>query len=169
MLTQELVNTDIAASNDATKVAEALQKVLHFRKEHGTREEVLDALKLFLPESPYYALLSDLNPPDMTSPTSTTTFEAESLVHNSLPILQEIVEYEEAAERQAIQKEVEKRRQRLTTTTSAEETRKMVMREVMSKSRLPGKSSSKKRAYSVWLISTHRPISTDHGPPSSIR
>lgn len=125
-------------SNDVTKCAEALQKVLNARKEHGSRNEVLGTLKLFLPGSPYYNLLSELPSPDQTNPTASTTFEAESLIHNSLPILEELLREKEKAEQSAIQKEVEKRRQRLTTTTSAEDTRKAVMQEIMSKSELPG-------------------------------
>lgn len=76
--------------------------------------------------------------PDQTNPTGSSTYEAESLIHNSLPILEEILRDKEQEEQSAIQREVEKRRQRLTTTTSAEDTKKAVMLEVMSKSELPG-------------------------------
>lgn len=63
-------------------------------------------------------------------------------MYNSLPILQELLAEREREEEVAIEKEVDKRRQRLTTTTSAEETRRIVMYEVMSKSELPGLSTS---------------------------
>lgn len=116
-----------------------MQKVLHARKEHGSRAEVLETLKLFLPESQYYHILNQLPPPDQTNPTGSSTFEAESLIHNSLPILEELLREKEQEEQTAIQREVERRRQRLSTTTSAEETRKAVMQEVMSKSELPGR------------------------------
>lgn len=121
-----------------TKCAEALQKVLHARKEHSSRTDVLQTLKLFLPNSPYYHLLNQLPPPDSTNPTASSTFEAESLIHNSLPILEELLREKEHEEETVIQREVERRRQRLSTTTSAEDTRKAVMQEVMSKSELPG-------------------------------
>lgn len=114
------------------------------RRDHGSPAEVLDTLKLFLPDSPYYNVLSQLPVPDNTNPTGSSTYEAESLIHNSLPILEELLRVKEAEEHNVIQKEVEKRRQRLTTTTSAEETRKTVMQEVMSKSELPSRLISKK-------------------------
>lgn len=197
-------------SNDATKCAEALQKILNARKEHGTTDEVdtldwhcmstgemmgfaradcscpcvrhlrqvLDTLRLFLPESPYYAVLSQLPPPDHTAPTSTTTYEAQCYLHNSLPIYEQIISTKEREEEKAINTEVDKRRQRLTTTTTAEETRRIVMREVMSKSVLPGKSSrslvqSRSRETSQFIrqcpTDLYKQITGHHMAPDELR
>lgn len=68
---------------------------------------------MLLHDSPYYGVLSTLPAPDPTNPTATTTFVAQSAVHNSLPILEEIVAVFEKDETEAIQREVEKRRMRL--------------------------------------------------------
>jgi superkiller protein 3 len=77
------------------------------------KSQLVDALKLLLPESPYYVLLSELPPPDPTNPTATTTFVAQSAIHNSLPVIEEIVLILENHENNVFTKEVEKRRQRL--------------------------------------------------------
>jgi superkiller protein 3 len=74
---------------------------------------VTAALANFLPDSPFYATLSSLPPPDPTNPTATTTFFAQCAVHNSLPILEEITQIAEKEEEEGIKKEVEKRRTRL--------------------------------------------------------
>lgn len=94
-------------------------------------------MKLFLPDSPYYSTLSSLPPPNATEPTATSTYEAQSLIADPLPILSEMIASAEITESSTIAKEIDRRRQRLSTTTSAEETRKQVQREVMSKSNLP--------------------------------
>jgi superkiller protein 3 len=128
------------------------------QREHATPEEVsyiqseevakkpadtvafskaLDTLKLFLPDSAYYSTLSSLPPPDLTAPESTTTFEAQSLLQNSLPIITEITAQTESTESKSISDEIDRRRKRLTTTTSAEETRRIVLKEIMYKSPLP--------------------------------
>ena len=84
-------------------------------------------MQLFLPDSPYYALLSTLPPPDATAPTATTTFAAQTAVHNSLPILQEIVALTESEEENALTREIEKRRMRLDSAhASPEELRKQI-------------------------------------------
>ena len=124
-------------AEDPTKCAEALQKILKTQRDGGSSKDALDALRLFLPDSSYYPVLSQLPPPDLTAPTATTTYEAQCLVQDPLPILQETIRTQEHDEDLAINREVDKRRQRLTTTTSAEETRKAVLRETMSKSELP--------------------------------
>ena len=75
--------------------------------------QVIEVLYKILPDSPYYSVLSELPPPDPTSPTSTTTFEAQSAIHNSLNVINEIVALIEKDEHEAITKEVERRRMRL--------------------------------------------------------
>jgi superkiller protein 3 len=59
-------------------------------------------------------VLSSLPPPDPTNPTSSTTYEAQTAIHNSLPILEQLITLLEAHEDQYLKKEVEKRRTRLT-------------------------------------------------------
>lgn len=70
-------------------------------------------MTLLLPGSPYYALLSELPPADATNPSATTTFVAQSAIHNSLPVIEEIVLIVENRDNSVFAKEVEKRRQRL--------------------------------------------------------
>ncbi|KAF8322289.1 hypothetical protein DL93DRAFT_2205831 [Clavulina sp. PMI_390] len=100
-------------SDDTTKTAETIQKILALQRENGTRLQIVAALELFLPSSPYYSLLSTLPPPDLTQPTATTTFVAQSAIHNSLPLIEEIVELIEKEEESEISKEVDRRRMRL--------------------------------------------------------
>lgn len=60
-----------------------------------------------------HGVLSTLPPADPTNPTSTTTFAAQTAIHNTLPILEDIVEILEFQEEETLKKEVEKRRTRL--------------------------------------------------------
>ncbi|KAK0440394.1 TPR-like protein [Desarmillaria tabescens] len=125
-----------AKSGDAVKCAETIQKFVQNRREHGHPLQVVDAISLYLPTSPHYALLSTLPPPDPTNPTSTTTFEAQEAVHNGLPILEETVRILEKDEADKITREFEKRRTRLGAGTP-EQIKKDVGVEVWSVSRLP--------------------------------
>ncbi|KAG8892140.1 Superkiller protein 3, partial [Tulasnella sp. 403] len=102
-----------AKANDATKCAEALQKLIDVRRSRGTSEELYDTLLLLLPSSSYYNVLSSLPPPEPTAPTSTTTYAIQSAIQNSLPILEELVSMEEKREERFINSEVDKRRMRL--------------------------------------------------------
>ncbi|KAI0093293.1 TPR-like protein [Irpex rosettiformis] len=122
-------------SNDATKCAETLQKLIEYRRTNGTPMEAY-ALTLLLPESGYYHLLSELPPPDATNPSATTTFDAQSAIHNSLPILEEIISIIETHENDVFQKEVAKRRTRLGA-AGPEAVKREVGREVWGISRLP--------------------------------
>ncbi|KAG8887667.1 hypothetical protein FRB98_009229 [Tulasnella sp. 332] len=90
-------------SDDASKCAETLQRYL----------ELSDALGLLLQNSRYYALLSTLPAPEPTAPTSTPTYVVQSAIHNSFPILEELLNIEEGKFRDFITKEVAKRRTRL--------------------------------------------------------
>lgn len=72
-----------------------------------------EALGLLLPGSRYHGLLSTLPPPEPTAPTTTTTYVVQSAIHNSFPILEELVAIEEAKEQAFIKRELEKRRTRL--------------------------------------------------------
>jgi superkiller protein 3 len=139
-------------SNDATKTAETLQKYIEFRRERGSRAQVnqynyiieaaadhlsqiVDALLLLLPESPFHSVLSTLPPPDPANPTSTTTLTTQEAVHNSLPILEEIITLTEKDEDETIKKEVDKRRMRLGA-SAPEELKKEINIEVLGSSKV---------------------------------
>ncbi|KAK0529946.1 Superkiller protein 3 [Tilletia horrida] len=101
-------------ADDAVKCAEALQRYVAVITEEGGTAQRSDAMQLWLPSSPYYALLSTLPAPDQSAPKATTTFEAQMAVHvNSLQILQDVIGLEEALEQNSIDKEVDRRRMRL--------------------------------------------------------
>ncbi|OJT10137.1 Superkiller protein 3 [Trametes pubescens] len=104
-----------ATANDATKCAEAVQKLLELRRDESrsNRIQLADALSLLLPESPLYSTLSSLPPLDPTNPTSTTIGETQAAVHNSLPVLEELVSIYEQEENNTAQNEISKRRTRL--------------------------------------------------------
>ncbi|KAI0063698.1 superkiller protein 3 SKI3 [Artomyces pyxidatus] len=123
-------------AGDVTKCAETVQKVVDFRRQRGSRRQLAEALALYLPESPFYPTLSSLPQPDATNPTATTTFDAQSSIHNSLPILEEIVSLVEREEEDHIKREVDNRRKRLNA-GSPEDIRREVGREVYSISKLP--------------------------------
>lgn len=78
-----------------------------------TFPQLVEALSILLPRSPVYNTLTSLPLPDATNPTSTTTFEAQSAIHHSLSILEEIIKLLEVHEEEILNKEVEKRRTRL--------------------------------------------------------
>ncbi|KAH8093923.1 TPR-like protein [Cristinia sonorae] len=122
--------------NDATKCAETIQKLVDLRRSHGTPSQISEVLYFYLPDSTYYPLLSTLPPPDATNPTSTTTFQAQAAIHNSLPILEEIISIYEREEEAAIKNEVERRRTRLGA-AGPEQIKREVGREVWGSSKLP--------------------------------
>ncbi|KAL5507335.1 SKI3 [Sanghuangporus vaninii] len=127
-----------AKSGDATKCAEQLQKLVELRRTRGSRKELADVLCLLLPNSPYYSILSTLPPPDPTAPTATTTFAAQTAIHNSLPTLQEIISLTETEEETVLVREIEKRRMRLDSAhASPEELRKQIGLGIWSMSKLP--------------------------------
>ncbi|KAJ3553260.1 hypothetical protein NM688_g3709 [Phlebia brevispora] len=123
-------------SGDATKCAESLQKLLELRRNRGNQFEVAETLMLFLPESPFYAVLSELPPPDATNPTSTTTFVAQTLIQDSLPIFEELVSIYEKDEETRFTKEVDNRRKRIDA-RDPEQVRKEVGLELWVPSKLP--------------------------------
>ncbi|TFK54052.1 TPR-like protein [Heliocybe sulcata] len=126
-----------AKGNNATKCAEGLQKYLDLRRSKGgTPAQIIQALALFLPDSHLYPLLSSLPPPDPTNPNATTTFEAQSAIHNSLPILEEIVSIMEKEEEETFIREFDKRRTRLNA-AGPEQLKKDIGRELWSASQLP--------------------------------
>jgi superkiller protein 3 len=100
-------------SNDANKLAETLQKLLEIWRNHGTKDQLVEALLLFLPGSTFYSVLSTLPEPDWTNPTLSSTFQAQSRVHNSLPTLEEIIAILEADEVARFTREFNARRTRL--------------------------------------------------------
>lgn len=127
-----------AAGNEATKCAETVQKIIDIRRDAdpSTPVELAEALTLLLPESPFYATLSSLPPPDSTNPTSTTTFVAQSAIHNSLPVLEELVSIHEKHEQGVQRDEISKRRTRLNG-PSLETIQRDVALEILSISQLP--------------------------------
>ncbi|KAH8119473.1 TPR-like protein [Phellopilus nigrolimitatus] len=127
-----------AQSEDVIKCAETLQKYIEFRRQRGSRKEIIDALHLLLPSSPLHAALSVLPAPDPTAPTATTTLPTQAAVHNSLPTLEEIVALTEKEEEEAVEREVEKRRMRLDSAgVSPEAVRKEVGLKIWEISKLP--------------------------------
>lgn len=66
-----------------------------------------------MPRSPVHTTLASLPLPDATNPASTTTFEVQTAIHNTLSALEEIIALLEAQEEETLKKEIEKRRTRL--------------------------------------------------------
>ncbi|KAI0633616.1 TPR-like protein [Trametes polyzona] len=127
-----------ATSNDAPKCAETVQKLIELRRDErkSSRLELAEALSLLLPESPLYATLSTLPPPDPTNPTSTNIAQIQAAVHNSLPILEELVSIYEQEENSVAQNEIAKRRTRLGA-PPLDQIHRDVTLEVLSSSQLP--------------------------------
>jgi superkiller protein 3 len=122
-------------SNDAVKCAEHLQKLTELRRSEGSRTQLVEALSIFLPQSPIYNVISTLPPPDPTSPTATLTLFTQMAVQDSLPVLREIVALVEETEEETITKEVQKRRMRLGA-SGPEQLRRDVRMEVLGSSRV---------------------------------
>lgn len=125
-----------AKADNATKCAESLQKLIQLRRERGDPLQVADMLFFVLPGSPFYPTLSTLPPPDTTNPTATTTFVAQSAVHNSLPVIEEVIDIFETHEEATFKREVANRRTRLGA-PNPEQIKREVTREIWAKSRLP--------------------------------
>ncbi|KAI6026361.1 superkiller protein 3 [Pisolithus microcarpus] len=102
-----------SASSDATKAAETLQKLIETRRQHGSRKQIITVLFYLLPDSPFYDTLSTLPPPDHTNPNSTTTFVTQEAIHDSLPVIEEIMALTEQEEETSMKVEFDKRRTRL--------------------------------------------------------
>ncbi|PPQ64992.1 hypothetical protein CVT26_015701, partial [Gymnopilus dilepis] len=123
-------------SQDATKCAETLQKLVALYRKHGSRSQLIIGLSYYLPESTVYPLLSNLPQPDPTNPTASSTHEAQEAIHNGFRVLEEITALTEKLEEETLTREVEKRRTRLGA-PSVDQLRKDVFNEVSTKSRLP--------------------------------
>ncbi|KAF7315319.1 Antiviral protein [Mycena indigotica] len=123
-------------SGDAAKCAEAAEKLIACRRDNGNPSELVDALSLLLPDSPAYGVLSNLPIPDHTNPEATPSYTTQAAVHNSLPVVEEIITILEREESSTYAKEVAKRRTRLGA-ASPEVLRKEVGVEVWSDSLLP--------------------------------
>ncbi|PWN39848.1 TPR-like protein [Ceraceosorus guamensis] len=101
-------------AGDAGKLAEAIQRLVALQREEGSSAQVAAALELYLETSPHHALLATLPQPDQSSPTATSTYEAQLAMHQkSLDVLLEVISLTEAVEEAAVGREVEKRRTRL--------------------------------------------------------
>jgi len=96
----------------------------------------VEALGLLLPDSSYFPVLSNLPAPDLTNPAATTLFSMQSAVHNSLPILEEIVDLTERDEVESVKSQVENRRQRLDETRGPDQLRKAVEFEILGASQV---------------------------------
>ncbi|KAJ7675089.1 superkiller protein 3 SKI3 [Mycena rosella] len=125
-----------AQLNDATKCVETLEKLIECRRTRGSRAQLVEALSLLLPDSPIAAVLSTLPVPDHTNPPATPAYETQTAVHNTLPVLEEIIAIVEHDEDDTYAKEVAKRRTRLGA-ASPEQLRKEVGVEIWGPSRLP--------------------------------
>jgi superkiller protein 3 len=82
-----------------------------------------------------------LPPPNPTDPLSTTTSAIQEAVHNSLPVLEEIIALTEEDEDEAVKKEIDKRRLRIGG-PGPEEVRKEVGREVWGISKVMSSNQS---------------------------
>ena len=80
-------------------------------------------------------MLSTLPAPNATEPDSTTTFDTQSAIYDSLPILEELIGLFEHYEESTITREVAKRRTRLGA-AGPEQIQREVGREVMASSRV---------------------------------
>ncbi|KIY73049.1 superkiller protein 3 [Cylindrobasidium torrendii FP15055 ss-10] len=123
-------------ATDPIKCAENLQKLLKLRQERGSRAQIVDGLALLLPGSRYYDLLSTLPPPDPTNPTSSTVYDVQVVIQNTLPVIEEIVSIIEREEGEGLKREVDRRRTRLGA-SGPEQLKKDVGIEIWSKSKLP--------------------------------
>ncbi|KAF9562772.1 TPR-like protein [Agrocybe pediades] len=123
-------------SQDTVKCAETLQKLVSLFRQHGTQDQVIDALSYYLPDSEVYPLLSTLPRPDATNPTGTTTYDSQEAIHNGFKILYEIATTTDSIEEETFKREVERRRTRLGA-PSPEQLRKEVFLEISNKSKLP--------------------------------
>lgn len=94
-------------------------------------------LAKLLPSSPYFSLLSSLPPPDPSAPLASGTHNVQLAIHNNMSVLSELVAINEQEEASAIARETDKRRLRLGTGLTAEQTHKAVQSEVMATSPLP--------------------------------
>jgi superkiller protein 3 len=90
---------------------------------------------LYLPDSPLYSTLSTLPAPDFTNPTSTTTAYSQAAIHDSLPILEEVVSLIEADEKETVEGEIARRRTRLNA-GSPQDVKNEVIREVYGDSKV---------------------------------
>ncbi|PWN37617.1 uncharacterized protein FA14DRAFT_159580 [Meira miltonrushii] len=137
-LLQQLMDQAVEA-DDATKCAEHLQKLVQIQREEGSSSQLGETLSFYLPSSPYYATLSTLPAPDQTNPTATTTFDAQMAIHfDSFKVLNEIVQLKEEAEKRIIDREIEKRKNRLESMSKSREAlRNEIGLEVWSTSKLP--------------------------------
>ena len=99
------------------------------------RYQLLDSLANYLRESAFYTLLSTLPLPDPTSPTSTTTFEAQVAIHDGLNVLEEMISLTETLEEDAYKREVDKRRMRLGA-SSPDQLKKEVFRDISESSQV---------------------------------
>ncbi|KAF8557962.1 superkiller protein 3 [Imleria badia] len=134
--TLEHIMQMFAKSGDVTKCAETLQKLISTRREHGTRQQVVGALSYLLPDSSLSATLSNLPPPDPTNPTASSISDTQAAVHDSLPIIEEIVSIIERDEEVFVKNEFDKRRTRLGG-PSPDQLKKDIGVEVWGTSRLP--------------------------------
>ncbi|KXN90207.1 Superkiller protein 3 [Leucoagaricus sp. SymC.cos] len=125
-----------AKTDDPTKTAQVLTKIIDVSRALDDRGKLVDALSYLLPDSPFYPILSKLPPPDPTNPTASTVASIQSSVYNELPILEEIVDLIEKQEKTFMEREIGRRRTRLGA-GGPDQIRKEVGREIWGTSRLP--------------------------------
>jgi superkiller protein 3 len=137
-LLEQLMDQSVKA-DDATKCAEHLQKLVQIQRDEGSSSQLAESLSFYLPSSPYYATLSTLSSPDQTNPTATTTFDAQMAIHHdSFKVLNEIIQLKEESEQRMIDRETEKRKNRLESMSKSREVLKNeIGLEVWRTSKLP--------------------------------
>ncbi|KAI0674837.1 TPR-like protein [Trametes maxima] len=138
-----------ATAGDAVKCAENVQKLIQLRRDDGDRLQLAEVLSLVLPGSDLYPVLSTLPAPDPTNPTSSTIDPIQEAVHNSLPVLEELMSIYEQAEDALENSEISKRRMRLGA-PPLEQIRRDVALEILTSSQLP-------RLYNEILIHPNTP------------
>lgn len=97
--------------------------------------QLADALSLLLPDSLLFPVLSTLPLPDPTNPTASSIHPMQTAVHNTLPIIEELVSLYEREEAETVDREVTKRRTRLGA-AGPEQIRREVNCEVLESSRV---------------------------------
>ncbi|EIW82901.1 TPR-like protein, partial [Coniophora puteana RWD-64-598 SS2] len=96
---------------DTIKCGETYSKVIIALKEHGSRPEVIGALSLLLPSSPFYSTLSAIPPPDPSNPAASPSYAFPW--PDSLELYDSLIELLEKEEESTFKSEFDKRRTRL--------------------------------------------------------
>jgi len=116
---------------DTIKCGETYSKVIIALKEHGSRPEVIGALSLLLPSSPFYSTLSAIPPPDPSNSAASPSYAFPWT--DSLELYDSLIELLEKEEESTFKSEFDKRRTRLGA-SPPEELKKEIGQEIWSSS-----------------------------------